>query len=214
MRVILVDDSLLLREGLARIVAEAGIEVVGQAADTERLLQLVDKERPDVVVMDIRMPPTHSDEGIQAAHAIRAAYPKVGVLVLSQYLETVYATKLLSAGSEGLGYLLKDRVTDLEGFADAIHRVDRGETVIDPEVVNRLVNRSRENDSLRTLTDREHEVLALMAQGRSNAAIGERLFTSQKTVETHVGRIFSKLILDPAPDDHRRVLAVLAYLRS
>ena len=214
MRVILVDDSLLLREGVARIVAEAGIDVVGQAADTGHLLQLIDEKGPDVVVMDIRMPPTYTDEGIQAAHAIRAAYPQVGVLVLSQYLQTVYATKLLAAGSKGLGYLLKDRVTDLEAFADAIRRVHKGETVVDPEVVGRLVNRSRENDSLGSLTDREHEVLSLMAQGRSNAAIAERLFTSQKTVETHVGRIFSKLNLDPAPDDHRRVLAVLAYLRS
>lgn len=214
MRVIIADDSVLLREGVARILAEAGFEVVGQAGNAEDLLQLVDELEPDVALVDIRMPPTHTDEGIRAAHRIRAAHPGIGVLVLSQYLQTIYAMKLLENGSSGLGYLLKDRVTDLEEFADAIRRVSSGGSVVDPDVVARLVGKRRDKDPVGDLTKREQEVLALMAQGRSNQAIGERLFTSQKTVETHVHRIFTKLGLQQAPDDHRRVLAVLAYLRS
>lgn len=214
MRVIIADDSLLLREGVARILVEAGLEVVGQAGDAEELLTIVGRERPDVAVVDIRMPPTFSDEGIQAAHAIRAAYPDVGVLVLSQYLQTIYAVKLLSQDARGLGYLLKDRVSDLDDFADAVKRVSAGGTVVDPDVVDRLINRRRDSDPLAALTDRERAVLALMAEGRSNQAIGERLFLSSKTVETHVGRIFTKLGLEPTTDDHRRVLAVVMYLRA
>lgn len=214
MRVIIADDSLLLREGLARILAEGGVEVVGQAADGEELLRLVGRAEPDAAIVDIRMPPTYTDEGIRAAHQIRAAHPGVGVLVLSQYLETIYAVKLLAEGAGGVGYLLKDRVSDLLEFAEAVKRVTRGETVVDPEVVNRLVNRRRDNDPLAALTDRERAVLELMAQGRSNQAVGERLFMSQKTVETHVGRIFAKLGLEATPDDHRRVMAVVMYLRG
>jgi DNA-binding NarL/FixJ family response regulator len=214
MRVIIADDSTLLREGVARILAEAGIEVVGQAGDAEELLRMVDDDPPDAVVVDIRMPPTQTDEGIRAAHRIRESHPEIGVLVLSQYLQTVYAEKLLEHGAEGLGYLLKDRVTDLSQFAEAIRRVSAGETVVDPEIVGRLVGRRREDDPLERLTQREREVLALMAEGRSNPAIAELLFMGLKTVETHVGRIFTKLGLEPTTDDHRRVLAVLAHLRS
>lgn len=214
MRVIIADDSILLREGVARILAESGFEVVGQAGDADELLQLVREREPDVALVDIRMPPTHTDEGIRAAHRIRAEHPGVAVLVLSQYLQTIYAMKLLESGSSGLGYLLKDRVTDLDEFAEAIRRVSKGGSVVDPDVVARLVGKRRDNDPVGALTKREQEVLALMAQGRSNQAICERLYTSQKTVETHVHRIFTKLGLQQAPDDHRRVLAVLAYLRS
>ena len=214
MRVILADDSLLLREGLARILAEVGFTVTGQAADVDELLRLVQECEPDAVVVDIRMPPSYTDEGIRAAHEIRRLHPGVGVLVLSQYLQTAYAMKLLGQGTSGLGYLLKDRVTDLEEFAEAVRRVSRGGSVVDPDVVARLVGRRRENDPLGELTRRERDVLALMAEGRSNEAIAERLSMGDRTVETHVGRIFSKLGLAAAADDHRRVLAVLAYLRS
>ncbi len=214
LRVILAEDQVLLREGVARLLTEAGFEVIGQAGDHDELLHLVRTDPPDVAVVDIRMPPTHTDEGIRAAHQIRQQFPGVGVLVLSQYLETAYALRLVADGAERLGYLLKDRVADIDQFIDAVRRVARGESVIDPAVVARLVSRPRLDHPLDTLSEREREVLALMAEGRSNLAIEHRLFLSAKTVETHVRSIFNKLALQPAPDDHRRVLAVLTYLRS
>lgn len=214
-RVVVADDSLLLREGVARLLEEAGFSVVGQAGTAEELLALVRAERPDVAITDIRMPPTHTDEGLRAAEAIVAEHgPTVGVLVLSQYVETTFALRLISDGVGGVGYLLKDRVDDLEDFSDAVRRIARGGSVVDPEIVAQLVGRRRARGPLDELTAREKEVLALMAEGRSNQAIGERLFLAPKTVETHIASIFSKLGLLPEPDDHRRVLAVLTYLRA
>ena len=215
LRVVLADDSVLLREGLARLLIEAGFDVVGQCGTAEDLLTMVRATRPDVAVVDIRMPPTHSNEGLVAADAIRAEYNgRVAVLVLSQYVETEFALRLVTDGGGGVGYLLKDRVADVREFAESLRRVARGGSVIDPEVVALLVNRRRARGPLDELTDREREVLALMAEGRSNQAICERLFVTPKTVEAHIASIFSKLELLPAPDDHRRVLAVLAYLRK
>jgi DNA-binding NarL/FixJ family response regulator len=215
LRVVLADDSVLLREGLARLLTEAGFDVVGQCGTAEDLLAMVRATRPDVAVVDIRMPPTHSNEGLVAADAIRAEYNgRVAVLVLSQYVETEFALRLVTDGGGGVGYLLKDRVADVREFAESLRRVARGGSVIDPEVVALLVNRRRARGPLDDLTDREREVLALMAEGRSNQAICDRLFVTPKTVETHIASIFSKLELLPAPDDHRRVLAVLAYLRK
>ena len=214
MRVVLADDSVLLREGVARLLADAGFEVIGQAGDPEELLRLVRLDPPDVAVVDIRMPPTHSDEGLQAAQAIHSEFPHVGVLVLSQYLDSGYAMRVISGAIGARGYLLKDRVTDLEQFADAVRRVGDGESVVDPEVVSTLINRPRERNPLDELTEREREVLALMAEGCSNQAICERMFLSPKTIEAHVRGIFMKLDLPPAANDHRRVLAVLAYLRG
>lgn len=213
MRLILADDSVLMRQGLANLLSEAGFEVIGQAGDPTTLLELVRSDRPDVAVVDVRMPPTHTDEGLRAAHDIRANHPAVGVLVLSHYIDTGYAFKLLSQGAKGLGYLLKDRVSDLQELADAIRRIGTGGSVIDPEVVSRLLQRRRQGSPLGELTEREHEVLALMAEGRSNQAISDKLFLNPKTVETHIRSIFAKLDLMPAADDHRRVLAVLTYLR-
>ena len=214
MRVILADDSALLREGIARILADAGFEIVGQTSDAEGLVELVQRTACDAVVLDIRMPPTHTDEGIRAAQEIQSIAPDVGILVLSQYLETVYALRLLSAGARGMGYLLKDRVGSADELSDAIRRVARGESVVDPDVVSRLVYRQRGDSPVDRLTERERRVLGLMAEGRSNKAISERLFLSPKTVEAHVRSIFSKLELEPCQEDHRRVVAVLTYLRS
>ena len=215
MRVVVADDAIILREGLARLLQEAGFEVAGLAADAAELLDLVEHVRPDVAIVDIRMPPTHTDEGIQAAKTIRGRWPDVGILVLSQHVQAGYALELLSAGTDGIGYLLKDRVADLAELTDSVQRVGGGASVLDPAVVSQLVGRRREADSpVKLLTDREREVLALMAEGRSNKAIAERLFLSEYTVEKHVGNIFTTLRLPVSPDDHRRVLAVVAYLNS
>jgi serine/threonine-protein kinase len=215
LRVVLADDSLLVREGIAHLLTKAGIDVLAQVTNAEDLLDSVRSEHPDVAVVDIRMPPTHTDEGLRAVEAIRAEHgAAIGVLLLSQYVETSYALRLVAQGAGGVGYLLKDRVDDIDDFADAIRRIAHGGSVIDPEVVNQLVARRRTHVSLDELTEREREVLTLMAEGRSNQAIGERLFLAPKTIEAYVGTIFAKLQLLPAPDDHRRVLAVLAHLRG
>jgi len=217
-RVAVADDAVLFREGLARVLADGGFEVVGQAADADELLALIREAPadrvPDVAVIDIRMPPSHTIEGLVVAKTIRAERPRVGVLVLSQYIETEHAMDLLGDGSGGTGYLLKDRVSDLQGFGDAVRRVGEGGSAVDPEVIARLVQRRRAVDPIAELTDREREVLSLMAEGRSNRAIGTALSLSEKTVEAHVRGIFTKLGLLPAPDENRRVLAVLAFLRS
>jgi DNA-binding NarL/FixJ family response regulator len=213
-RVVLADDSVLFREGIARVLAENGFAVTGQAGDADELDVLVEREPPDVVVTDIRMPPTNTNEGLLATQRIRDRHPGIGVVVLSQYVETRQAMKLLQNAPRGVGYLLKDRVSDIAEFADAVRRVARGGSAIDAEVVAHLLRRHRRDGALDDLTGRERDILALMAQGRSNRAICERLFLSRKTVETHVGAIFSKLGLLPAADDHRRVLAVITYLRN
>jgi DNA-binding NarL/FixJ family response regulator len=215
LRLVLADDSLLLREGMTRLLAEAGFEVVAQADTPDELIAAVAEHRPDVAIVDIRMPPTHTDEGLRAAEAIRERHgTDVGILVLSQYVETAFALRLVADGSGGVGYLLKDRVENLDDIAEAIRRIARGGSVIDPEVVAQLVSRQRSRVPIDDLTPREHEVLALMAEGRSNQAICDQLFLAPKTVEAHIANIFSKLELLPAPDDHRRVLAVLAHLRG
>lgn len=215
MRLVLADDSVLLREGMSRLLAETGFEVVAQAGNADELLTAVDEHRPDVAITDIRMPPTHTDEGLQAAQMIRAKHGSAtGILVLSQYIETTFAMRLVADGAGGVGYLLKDRIEDIDDFTDAIRRVARGGSVIDPEVVAQLVKRRGRSVPLDDLTPREREVLALMAEGRSNQAISDRLVLAPKTVEAHIASIFSKLELLPAPDDHRRVLAVLAHLRG
>jgi DNA-binding NarL/FixJ family response regulator/class 3 adenylate cyclase len=214
MRVALADDSVLLREGVARLLKESGFTVTVQAGDADELLAAIAVDPPDVCVVDIRMPPTYTDEGLRAAHKIRARHPEVGVLLLSQYVETEFAVELVSAGASRLGYLLKDRVTNLQEFTDAVRRVGAGGSVIDPEVVSRLVGRARTASPLDDLTEREREVLSLMAEGRSNQAISEAMSLSTKSVEGHVRNIFTKLGLLSTPDDHRRVLAVLTYLRS
>ena len=215
MRVVLADDAVILREGLARLLVEAGFDVVGQAADADELLEQIEARSPDVAIVDIRMPPTHTDEGLQAAAEIRAGHPSVGILVLSQYVRPSYALELLSHGTEGVGYLLKDRVSDLEELASSVRRVGEGGSVLDPSVVAQLVERPRSGDDpLEDLTEREREVLSLMAEGRSNKAIGERLFITEHTVEKHVKSILGKLRLPESPDDHRRVLAVLTYLSA
>ena len=218
MRVAVADDAVLFREGLARLLADAGFELVGQAANAGELLAIIREAQsnrlPDVAIVDIRMPPSHTTEGLVAAQTIRAEHPEIGVLVLSQYIETEHAMDLLGDGSGGTGYLLKDRVSDLEGFSDAVRRVGEGGSAVDPEVIAQLVHRRRATDPTATLTDREREVLALMAEGGSNRAIGSNLSLSEKTIEAHVRAIFTKLDLLPAPDGNRRVLAVLAFLRS
>src|SRR5215210_1530247 len=213
-RVVIADDSVLLREGLARLLEESGFEVAGQAGDAEDLMRKVGAHKPDVAVVDVRMPPTHTDEGMRAAHAIRSEYPATGVLVLSQYVEEAYALDLLSQSTESTGYLLKDRVADIDTFTDAVRRVAGGGSALDPEVVALLLGRRRREDTVAPLTPREREVLGLMAEGRSNNAIAEALVVTERAVEKHVTSIFSKLDLPPTVEDHRRVLAVLAYLRS
>jgi DNA-binding NarL/FixJ family response regulator len=214
LRVVLADDSLLFREGLARVLAEHGFTVAGQAGDAVQLGEVVARTAPDVVVTDIRMPPTNSTEGLQAARQIRAGYPGTGVLVLSQYVETRQAIRLLADSPRRVGYLLKDRVSDIAEFAATVRRIACGGSAIDPDVVAQLMRRRGHVSELAALTGRERDILALMAEGRSNRAISERLVLSPKTVETHVGSIFAKLGLLPADDDHRRVLAVLMFLRS
>ena len=215
MRVVVADDAALLREGLARLLVEAGFEVAGLASDGSELLELVERARPDVAIVDIRMPPTHTDEGLQAAKQIRERWPQIGILVLSQHVHAGYALELLSAGTDGVGYLLKERVSDLAELAASVQRVGAGGSVLDPSVVSQLVSRRRQDDDPVTkLTGREREVLALMAEGRSNKAIAEQLFVSEYTVEKHVGNIFTTLRLPPSPDDHRRVLAVVAFLNA
>jgi DNA-binding NarL/FixJ family response regulator len=211
-RVVVADDSTLLREGVVRLLEEAGIEVVGQASDGEELLRKVRAHKPDVALVDVRMPPTHTDEGLRAAREIRAELPEVAVLVLSQYVEVAYARELLAESAEGLGYLLKDRVADVEALTDAVRRVGEGGSALDPEVVSQMLGRQRRADPLAELTPREREVLGLMAEGRSNAAIAAELVVTERAVEKHVTGIFSKLDLSTSGEDHRRVLAVLRFL--
>jgi DNA-binding NarL/FixJ family response regulator len=211
-RVVLAEDSVLLREGVARLLRDAGFEVVGQASNADELLLKVRSYSPDVAIVDIRMPPTHTDEGLRAAQEIRERHPGTGVLVLSQYAEPAYAMELLADSAEGVGYLLKDRVSDVNEFCAAVKRVAEGGSALDPTVVSQLVGRRRRDDPVSDLTPRETEVLELMAEGRSNQAIGERLFITPRAVEKHVTSIFGKLGLPATAEDHRRVLAVLAYL--
>jgi DNA-binding NarL/FixJ family response regulator len=213
-RVVIGDDSMLVRSGLVALLTAEGVEVVGEAEDGESLLALVADRRPDVAVVDIRMPPSHTDEGIVAARRIRELFPAVAVLVLSHHLESSYAVRLLEEAPSSVGYLLKERVMDTATLADAFRRLVAGECVIDPAIVARLLGRARPRSPLDDLTAREREVLGLMAEGRSNRAICDLLHVSPKTMETHVGRIFLKLGLHETPDGHRRVLAVLAYLRT
>jgi DNA-binding NarL/FixJ family response regulator len=211
-RVVVADDSTLLREGVVRLLEEAEIEVVGQAADAEELMRKVRAHKPNVAIVDVRMPPTHTDEGLRAAREIRAELPEVAVLVLSQYVEVAYARELLAESAEGVGYLLKDRVADVATLTDAVHRVGGGGSVLDPEVVSQMLGRQRRDDPLAALTPREREVLGLMAEGRSNAAIAAELVVTDRAVEKHVTGIFSKLELTSSSEDHRRVLAVLRFL--
>jgi DNA-binding NarL/FixJ family response regulator len=214
MRVVIADDSMLIREGTARLLEDAGFDVVGKAADAQILLGMVALDSPDVAIVDIKMPPTHTDEGIVAAETIRRSYPGTAVLVLSQYLEAGYGLRLLEHHPERVGYLLKERVSDVAVLADSIRRLAEGECVLDPTIVSRLVNRPRPKSRLNDLTARERDVLALIAEGHSNLSIARHLLLSPKTIEAHVGRIFAKLGLGDTPDYHRRVLAVLALLRS
>jgi DNA-binding NarL/FixJ family response regulator len=213
-RVVVADDAVILREGLARLLTETGFEVVGLAGDADELIDRVHTCKPDVAVVDIRMPPTHTDEGLRAAKTIRERYPDVGILVLSQHVHAGYAVELLAAGTQGVGYLLKERVSDLAELASSIRRVGAGGSVLDPIVVSQLVDRRRVDDPLAELTGREREVLTLMAEGRSNRAIAERLFVTEHTIEKHVKNIFETLRLPSSPDDHRRVLAVVTFLNA
>jgi DNA-binding NarL/FixJ family response regulator len=211
-RIVIADDAVLLREGAARLLEDAGFEVVGQAGDADDLLRKVRAHKPDVAVVDVRMPPDNTDDGLRAALAIRGELPEVGILLLSQYVEDRYIGELLAGGTEGIGYLLKDRVAEVDRFTEAVTRVGNGGSVLDPEVVAQMVGRREE--PLSELTDREREVLALMAEGYSNRAIAESIFVSERGVERHVTSIFSKLGLEATGQEHRRVLAVLRYLRS
>jgi DNA-binding NarL/FixJ family response regulator len=213
-RVIVADDSMLLREGVVRVLADAGFDVVGQAGNGEELMRQTRQHKPDVAIVDIRMPPTYTDEGLRAALAIRAEIPETAVLVLSQYLEDQYALELLGQDAAGVGYLLKDRVSDFERFTDAVRRVAEGGSALDPEVVSQMLRRRRVVDPLAALTPREREVLALMAEGRSNQAISQVLVISERAVEKHVTSIFARLDLQQAAETHRRVLAVLAFLHT
>jgi DNA-binding NarL/FixJ family response regulator len=213
-RVLIADDSVLLREGLVRLLEEGGCEVVAQAGDAEDLMRKARAHKPDVAIVDVRMPPDNTDDGLRAALQIREEQPQTGVLVLSQYIEEQYALELIGEGEEGVGYLLKERVTDIDALVDAVRRVAHKGSVIDPQVVGRLLRRHREDDPLEELSAREREVLGLMAEGRSNHAIADALFISERAVEKHVTSIFSKLNLPPAEENHRRVLAVLTFLRA
>lgn len=214
MRVVLADDEALMRDGLGRLLEDVGVEVVGRCGDAPSLLRAVRLTAPDVALVDIRMPPSHTDEGLVAAQQIRRAYPSVGVLVLSHYLESGYAMRLLEEAPERAGYLLKERVSDVVVLVDALRRIDEDECVVDPTIVARLMARRRESSPLDELTARERDVLGLIAEGHSNRAICDRLFLSPKTVEAHIGQIFLKLGLRPSTEQHRRVLAVLAFLRA
>jgi DNA-binding NarL/FixJ family response regulator len=211
-RIVIAEDSVLLREGVAKLLEGEGFEIVGRAGDADDLLLKVRSYKPDVAVVDIRMPPTHTDEGARAAVTIREQHPEIGVLLLSQAIEAEFALRLFVESPAGFGYLLKDRIFDVDDFVDAIRRVGRGGTAVDPKVVSQLLGNARPDDRLASLTERERNVLELMAEGRSNAGIARKLFLSRKTVEAHVHSIFTKLELALAPDDHRRVLAVLAFL--
>jgi DNA-binding NarL/FixJ family response regulator len=214
MKIVIADDSVLLREGIVRLLEEAGFEVAAQSGTREDVLRHVAMHKPNVAIVDIRMPPTHTDEGLRAAKEIRERFPDTGVLVLSQYVEPAYAMELLSESAEGVGYLLKDRVSDVDEFAAAVRRVGEGGSALDPTVVSQLVGRRRREDPLEDLSPREREVLELMAEGRSNQAIAEHMVVTERAVEKHVTSIFGKLDLTPAPEDHRRVLAVLTFLRA
>jgi DNA-binding NarL/FixJ family response regulator len=213
-RVLIADDEALIRDGVARLLADQGFEIAGKAADAEQLLRRAAALRPDVALIDIRMPPNRTDDGLVAAQQIRAQLPGTAVLVLSQHLDSSYAMRLIEHHPRGVGYLLKERVSDIALLADAIRRVADGECVIDPTIVSRLLHRPRRTSPLDDLSQRELEVLALMAQGRSNHSISEQLFVSAKTVEAHIRHIFNKLGLPDTPDDHRRVLAVITFLRA
>jgi DNA-binding NarL/FixJ family response regulator len=213
-RIVIAEDSVLLRAGLTRILADAGEDVVATVGDAEELVLAVRRHRPDLAIIDVRMPPTHTDDGLRAALAIRAEMPEIGILVLSQYVEEQYATELLADSTAAIGYLLKDRIAEVGEFLGAVRQVGGGGTVLDPEVVAQLLARARRKDPLERLTAREREVLALMAEGRTNPAIARALVVSDKAVEKHVGNIFAKLDLPPTDDDHRRVLAVLQWVKG
>jgi DNA-binding NarL/FixJ family response regulator len=213
-RIVIADDEALLREGLARLLADAGFEIAGRCGDAEALLRMVEARRPQVAVVDIRMPPNRRDDGLIAAQEIRRLYPDIGVLLLSHHLDSRYAMRLLEEVPERVGYLLKERVSDVGALSDALRRLDEGECVIDPTIVSRLVARKQRRGGVDALTERERDVLALVAEGHSNSAIAELLFLSRKTVEAHISQIFLKLGLTTSPQHHRRVLAVLAFLRA
>ena len=214
MRVVIADDSILVREGIAALLTRAGVEVVAQTGSAEELLRAVDAHVPDVAVVDVRMPPTQTDEGLRAAHEIRARHPQIGIVILSQHVEVGIATRLLSESAAGIGYLLKDRVTNLEDFTAALRRVAEGGSALDPQVVSQLLTKGRSaDDPLNLLTPRERDVIELVAEGRSNKGIGERLVITERAVQKHVTSIFMKLDLQQSDDDHRRILAVLAYMR-